>query len=53
MIEYIFLGDLLTDKGKEILKILNDMKYLGNLDIPFLNFIVKYQWNIVQGLINR
>ena len=52
-IKYIFLGDLLIDKGEEILKILNDIKYLGILNIPFLNYIVKYQWNTVQNFIKR
>jgi hypothetical protein len=41
-IQYIFLGDLLVDKGDQILDCLNDIKYLGILNIPFLNYIVQF-----------
>jgi hypothetical protein len=38
--QYIFLGDLLLEKGDKILDTLNDIKYLGILNIPFINYIV-------------
>jgi hypothetical protein len=38
--QYIFLGDLLVDKGDKILDTLNNIRYLGILNIPFLNYIV-------------
>ena len=38
--QYIFLGDLLLEKGNKILDTLNDIKYLGILNIPFINYIV-------------
>lgn len=38
--QYIFLGVLLLEKGDKILDTLNDIKYLGILNIPFINYIV-------------
>ena len=47
-VQYIFLGDLLVNDGDKILDTLNDIKYLGILNIPFLNHIVQFQWKSVQ-----
>jgi hypothetical protein len=50
-VQYIFLGDLLVNDGDKILDTLNDIKYLGILNIPFLNYIVQFQWKSVQDYI--
>ena len=41
---YISLGNLLKDHGKDIMDMLSDKKYLPIMDIPFIKYLVMYQW---------
>jgi len=41
---YISLGNLLKNRGKEIMDMLSDKKYLPIMDIPFIKYLVMYQW---------
>jgi hypothetical protein len=42
---------LLVEKGEAILELLSDIKYLGVLNIPFIDYLVKLQWKTVQNAI--
>ena len=46
-IDYIMLGDLLEVQGSEIMKELSDKKHLNIMNIPFIKYLVLYQWSTV------
>lgn len=43
-IQYIFLGDLLAKRGQEMMRVLSDAKFLNIMTIPFIKYLVMYQW---------
>jgi hypothetical protein len=47
-ISYIFLGDLLNERGLQMMSVLSDAKYLDMMNIPFISYLVNYQWVSVQ-----
>lgn len=49
IISYINLGNLLSEQGKEIMEKLSDKQNLKLMDIPFIKYLVMYQWNEVKG----
>jgi hypothetical protein len=44
---------LLIEKGEAILELLSDIKYLGVLNSPFIDYLVKLQWKTVQNAIKE
>jgi hypothetical protein len=53
-IYYIDLGDLLSSQGAEIMETLSDSKYLPIMDIPFIQYLVMYQWmNVRRNIRNK
>lgn len=41
-IQYIYLGNLLSEHGASIMETLTDKKYLAIMDIPFMKYLVMY-----------
>eukprot|EP00347_Sterkiella_histriomuscorum_P008832 403343569 len=52
-ISYINLGKLLSEQGEEIMDKLSDKKYLAIMDIPFIKYLVMYQWLQVKHTIHN
>lgn len=49
---YINLGSLLKDHGLTIMDTLTDKKYLSIMDIPFIKYLVMYQWYKIKSTIH-
>ena len=50
--DYIFVGDLLSRKGDEILKTLcSDDKFISVMTLPYINYLVQFQWDQVRDKI--
>jgi hypothetical protein len=43
----IYIGDLLSVHGEEIMETLSDNKYLPIMSIPFIQYLVLFQWKKV------
>lgn len=41
-IQYIFLGDLLNERGLKMMSTLSDLKYIDMMSIPFITYLVNY-----------
>lgn len=52
-ISYIYLGDLLNERGLEMMSVLSDAKFTDMMSIPFINYLVNYQWTSVQDSIKK
>src|SRR4051794_31030577 len=50
---YVNLGQLLSENGGDIMKKLCDEKYLTMMDIPFIQYLVMYQWRQVSSTIKK
>jgi hypothetical protein len=44
----IYIGDLLSEHGEEIMETLSDNKYLPIMSIPFIQYLVLFQWKKVK-----
>ena len=50
--DYIFVGDLLSRKGDEILKTLcSDDKFISVMTLPYINYLVQFRWDQVRDKI--
>jgi len=50
--DYIFVGDLLFRNGKDIMQTLcSDDKYISVMALPYINYLVEFQWNQVRDKI--
>lgn len=52
-VHYINLGNLLRDHGEEIMDTLTDKKYLSIMDIPFIKYLVMFQWFNIKSTIHK
>ena len=43
-IKYIKLDGLLIEKGAEMMDLLSDKKYIDIMAIPFIQYVVMFQW---------
>ncbi len=52
-IYYVQLGEILSKNGMKIMDTLSDEKFLPIMDIPFVQYLVMYQWFKVRRTIQK